>query len=86
MFEGVPVLEPGSTLPRLLLREKNDEDCADCFEALDAADDVIDARRPGSVANLPLSSVFSACLADRKPKAPREAMVAGWPATHLEQI
>ena len=88
MLEGVVVLV-GSVLPRLLLREKNDVDCPDCFEVLDAAEDVIEALRPGSVAVLPLSSALSALsagFADRKPNAPREAIVAGWLATHLKAI
>jgi hypothetical protein len=85
MLEGVVVLV-GSVLPRLLLREKNDVDCPDCFEVLDAAEDVIEALRPGSVAVLPLSSALSAGFADRKPNAPREAIVAGWLATHLKAI
>ena len=85
MLEGVVVLV-GSVLPRLLPREKNEVDCPDCFEALDAAEDVIEALHAGSTAVLPLSSDLSAGLADRKPNAPREAIVAGWLATHLKAI
>ena len=71
----------GLALPYLLL-EKNDVDCVGSFEALGALDVIEAVLDKPSDALLFLSS-FSGCLADRKPNAPREAIVAAGFATHL---
>ena len=77
--------DDGSALTRLLLREKNEVDWEGTFEILDVADVIEDLReRPAGV--LSFESVgFSVCLADRKPNAPREAIVPAWLATALGQ-
>ena len=65
----------------LLLLEKNDVDCVGGFEALEAHD-VIEAFRDSPNGALSLFSL-SGCLADRKPNAAREAIVAAGFATQL---
>ena len=57
-----------------LLREKNEED-EGVFEALGALDACEGALASPVVVPL-FFSFFSACFAERKPKAPREAIVA----------
>lgn len=85
-LDGVAIFEVGgSTLARLLLLEKKDVDCVGSLEVLEVVD-VMDDLRDGPTGILSFcSGGFSACLADRKPNAPREAMVAAWLATALNE-
>ncbi len=86
MPEGASLLDVGgSTLARLLLREKKDVDCMGNFEVFDVVD-VIEDLLDGATGIRSCESVdFSVCLAARKPKAPREAIVAAWLAAALNE-
>lgn len=86
MPEEVAILAVGgSTLARLLLREKNDVDCMGGFDVSDVVD-VIDDLLDSPTGIRSFDSVgFSVCLADRKPNAPREAIVAAWLAAALNE-
>jgi len=75
----------GSTVARLLLREKKDVDGMGNFEVFDIVDvieDLLDG--PTDIRSFD-SFDFSVCLGDRKPKAPREAIVAAWLAAALNE-
>lgn len=75
----------GSTLARLLPREKKDVDCMGNFEVFDVVD-VIEDLLDSPTGILSFGSVdFSVCLADRKPNAPREAIGAAWLAAALNE-
>ncbi len=66
----------GSTFVRLLPREKKDVDCMGNFKEFDVVD-IIEALLVGPTGIRSNGSVdFSVCLADRKPNAPLEAIVA----------
>lgn len=83
--EGASFDVEASTLARLLLREKKDVDCIGTFEVFDVVD-VIEALLDSSTGIRSFGSVdFSACLADRKPNAVREAIVAAWLAAALNE-
>ncbi len=72
-------------MTRLLLLEKNDVDWEGAFEGLDAVE-VIEDFRESPIGILSFDSdVLSVCFVERKPKAPREAMVAAGLASALGQ-
>ena len=84
--EGVAIFDvDGSILTLFLLREKKDVDWEGIFEAFEAVDVIEDFReRPTGGFSFD-SGAFSVCLAERKPNAPREAMVAVCPSTALSE-
>ena len=78
MPETLAFLEVGSALARILLLEKKEVDCIVGLELLvvvEVIDDFRD-RLLGILSFSFASAVFSVGLADRKPNAPREAIVA----------
>ena len=78
MPETLAFLETGSALARVLLLEKKEVDCMVGLELLvvvDVIDDFRD-RLLGALSFSFASAGFSVDLADRKPNAPREAIVA----------
>lgn len=77
----------GSALARVLLLEKKDVGGIGNLEVLELVD-VIDGFRERDLGILSPAfgfAGFSVCLADRKPNAPREAIVAAWLATAMGQ-
>lgn len=74
-----------SPIALLLLREKKDVDCTGNLEVSDAVD-VIEFFLDNPTGSRSFELVdFSVCLADRKPNAPREAIVAAWLAAALSE-